>query len=179
MRKIVLIIALLTSSISMAAPTPEQIFGSVFEFIINQIQKDKNGNAVETGKVILQDNNNRIILARLFLGTNNNDADSVSLPACGPNKRNKRVEALRFRVAEANVYLQRVRITYQNNQTTTVDVNDTFPRNTNSGWYDLPGKADTRCIKAIRVVGQAMANNPNKKAVLTFIGAKAGNSNGF
>jgi hypothetical protein len=169
MKKLLILAALTLLPLGAQATTPEDFFNNFFEFILNNIQKDKTGNIDTTKKVILQENAaGNIILGRLFLNKNTNSADAVSFPQCGPNKKNKRADRLRLKVAEAAAYIDKVKITYQNGASEVANVNDNFAKGENSGWYDLKG--NNRCIQKIRVTGHAKGGANVTYTVITFVG---------
>jgi len=175
MKKILLVIALILP-LSASAVSPGEIFGSIFNLILDQIKKDQNGNVDQNAKVILKWNGNRIIFGRVFIDSNKGDVDTLNLPGCGPNKLNKAVHQVRLRVAEAAVHINTVKITFNNGNSATVDVDDKFAKGENSSWYNLPG--DARCIRKIRVNGYTTSNVNNKVSAITFVGRRQ-NGPGF
>ncbi len=152
------------------ALTPGEVAGGIFDFILDQIIKKGNGQIDTNAKVILKTNGNRIILGRVFLDKGANDTDTLNLPACGNKSLNKRVDRVRLRVAEANAYIDNVRITFQNGTSATLNVDDTFAKKSNSSWVNI---GDNRCIRKIRVTGQAQGGNKVTYSAVTFVGRLA------
>lgn len=177
--------ALLVGASAQAQVKPEDIFGGILDIIQDQIAKDQGDDFFVSSGVLLQDlGNGRLALGRITLN-NKSTLDGFNLPKCKLSN-NQPVTDVRFRVSGADAYVSRVRITFQNNQTEVVDVDEVFEKQTASDWYKVKG--DARCIKSITVRGQAMKDKfgsgkpfvikPAKASVLTFIGLVA-DDNGF
>lgn len=195
MKQLLVVFTLLVSTTAFAELTPEQVFGGILDLIQAQIDKDK---APQYGPgVLLKDMGEHIALGRLRL-TDKNNADSFTLPQCKKSK-NVVVSDLRFRVTGENVFVDRIRITYQNGEMESVNVNQGYQKNSFSGWYQVSGVS--RCVKSISVRGVPMNDHfglapmpggghnggwsgngfkpPHQgksEAVLTFIGFKGKNS---
>lgn len=170
MKKLIIVTLMALVPTSAFALTPGEVASGIFEFILNQIDKNNNGQVNTNSKVILKSNNNRIILGRLFLDKSGNDVDTVNFPACGANSANKRVDRLRLKVDEAKAGIGQVRLTYQNGNSVNINVNDEFAKGENSSWVDLGAN---RCIRKIRVTGEAMGGNKVTYTAITFVGRLA------
>lgn len=169
MRKLILVALMATVPASAFALTPGEVIGSIFNFILDNIDKSNGGTINTNAKVILKSNANNIILGRLFFDKQGN-VDQVSFPACGPNSANKRVDRVRLRVAEANAYVDTVRLTFQNGSTQTISVGDEFAKGTNSSWVNI---GNNRCIRKIRASGEAQGGNKVTYTAVTFVGRLA------
>lgn len=192
MKQFLMIATFLFSINTWAEVTPEQIFGGILDLIKTKIEEDKKDQEISYGPgVLLKDLGDQLALGRLRFTLKDNTS-VFTLPPCKDSK-NKVVSDLRFRVAGADVYVERIRITYQNGDTENVKVNDSYQENTASGWYQVAGGA--RCVKAIAVKASPIVNSfglspvpggwpghgsqhppfgPGQKseAVLTFLGFK-------
>ncbi|MCC6137216.1 MAG: DUF2541 family protein [Bdellovibrionaceae bacterium] len=153
MSQFILVLALLAGTTAQADIQPEDIFGGILDIIQDQINKDNNPSYVPG--VILKDlGNGRIALGRIKLN-DDSTLDAINLPKCNLSK-NQPVTHLRFQVGGADAYVKRVKITFQNNTTETVEVDEVFEGKTASDWYKVKG--DARCVKSIAVRGQAVNN---------------------
>ena len=173
MKKLILVAALFMSATVRAEITPEDVFGTIFDIIQTQIEKDKqnqnggnnnwqnnNGwqdNSWKGNKVLLKDVGDKIILGRVFI--DERGADRFDLPRCNQSK-NQRVNRLRLVVNEADVYIDRVRVVFQNGSAQVIDVDDVFEDGERTRWIDLKGAAD-RCIKTVRITGEVLQKQPN------------------
>lgn len=201
MRKLILLVALCFGATSHAEVKPEDIIGGIFDIIQDQMNNNNSGtpgyhndnpgtfappfppgwpggpggpgpgpNNPGGNKVILKDNGKNLVMGALHI-LENGSSDQVNFPACG--NKNKRVKALRFRTDNAAVYVNTIWVTFQNNQTISVNVNKWFQMNTASSWFQL---GQDRCIKRIQATGQAHdhTNHPLKiYSIMTFVGQKA------
>jgi len=155
MNKLLLVAAFVLSPMAQADVQPEDVFGAIFDIIQDQIKKDKqddlNGDHDwKSNKVLLQNQGDKIILGRVFID-NETGVDNVNFPPCNQSP-NAPVTHLRFVVKRADVFIEMIRVTFQNGVTHTFDVEEDFQDGDKSPWMDLAGNA--RCIKKIRVVGE-------------------------
>lgn len=144
------------------------------KIIKHQKEKDKEDDFVweDQSDVILKDVGSQLILGTVVMPTGGS-TEIVSFPSCEAKTGNKRLNHLRFRVDQADVYVRSIRITYQNGERENVYVDDVFSRKTSSDWYRLD--QGNRCIKQIRVSGEALGSGKtwkDRNAVLTFVGNK-------
>ncbi len=163
----------------------DEVAAGIIGFILGKIHeksKDKKKDEFvwDTDEnVILKDMGRELVLGSVVLRPQGG-SDTVRFPKCEFSK-NRPVRALRFRVNRADAYLRAVQITYQNGQTENVRVNDVFDSNQSSDWFSVDG--GRRCIKQIRVVGEAVndkwSGSSSRYSVLTFIGLKAQTGGSF
>ncbi len=180
MKTVLLVIAIFMGATANAngKVQPEEVFGSFLDLILDQVEKDKNDNSInwvddngfdwQNGKVVLQDMGDKILLAQLEIGPAG--VDSVELPRCifGDNQR---VSHLRLLVSKADVMIDTVRVTFQNNTTQLISVEDNYLKGEKTGWMPLKGAKD-RCIKRLRVTGEVIKK---KKGPIGHIGIGNGN----
>lgn len=159
MKNFIFMFAFLATNIASADVAPEDIFGGFLDIIQDQINKDKGGGTIGSGPgygpgVILKDlPNNALALGRIRLDANGEGLSSFTLPKCNGGA-NKPVTSLRFRIDNADVYVERVRITYQNGDSEVVDVDRVYDQASVSDWYEIPG--GKRCVKSITVRGNSV-----------------------
>lgn len=164
----------------------DEVAAGIIGFILGKIHeknkdKKKDDFVWDTNEnVILKDMGRELVLGSVVLRPQGG-ADAVRFPKCDVSK-NRPVRALRFRVDRADAYLRAVQITYQNGQSESVRVDDVFNKNQSSNWFNVDG--GRRCIKQIRVVGEALNNKwsgsyGSRYSVLTFIGYKANAGGSF
>lgn len=164
MKRLIFVIALATSANAYAQFNPFDFFNA----ILGIIESEVNGG---TGP-ILEDSGDLIALGQVVLNRNK-DQDTLSLPRCRTNG-NERVSQLRFVVRKNKVFIERIRVQYQNNNVQTFIVNRTYRDRASSGWINLRGGND-RCIRKIRVTGQVGETNGNlasTRSVISFVGRK-------
>ena len=162
-----------------AKPDAEDIIkGIIGGIIIGKIidhEKDKEDDGFvweDQNDVILKDVGSQLILGTVVMPVGGS-TEIVMFPSCSSKTGNKRLDDLRFRVDQADVYVRSIRITYQNGDRENVFVDEVFGRKTSSDWYRL-AQGD-RCIKQIRVSGEALGSGKtwkDRNAVLTFVGNK-------
>ncbi len=154
MKKFVFVLAFLASTVASAQVAPEEIFGGILDIIQDQINKDQGKSTGYGPGVILKDiGNNRIALGRVRLDADGQGQVSFVLPKCNQSE-NQAVTALRFRIDNADAYVDRVRIAFQNGETETVDVDKVYDENSVSDWYEIEG--GKRCVKSITVRGKSV-----------------------
>ncbi len=163
----------------------DKLAAGIIGFILGKIhEKNKHKNPDQgfvwdqEENVILKDMGRKIVMGTVVL-VPRGGTDAVRFPSCDlPKARNKRVNALRFRVDRADAYVRNIQISYFNGQRENVRVNDEFGSNQASGWFYVRG--GNRCIKQITVTGEALTasgfGSNARYSALTFVGAK---SNGF
>lgn len=164
MKRLIFVIALATSANAYAQFNPADFFNAILGIIASEV----NGG---TGP-ILEESGDLIALGQVVLNRNT-DQDTLALPRCRTNG-NSRVSQLRFVVKKNKVFIERIRVTYQNGQSQNFVANRTYRDGASSGWINLGGGND-RCIRNIRVTGEAGPTNGNlasTRSVISFIGRK-------
>ena len=173
---LVLFLFAVSAATAQAKIDGDEVAAGIIGFILGKMyekNKDKKDDIVwgNNDKVILKHNGDQLILGNVVLKPNG-ASDSVSFPQCNVSK-NDPVRALRFRIDQADVYVQNVQITFQNGKRENVPVNRSFSKKSSSSWYNVAGQQ--RCIKKIRVSGESLSNGKTwqtRNALLTFIGYK-------
>lgn len=186
MVKYLMVIIFTVSAATVQAKIDEEALAAgIIGFILGKIHDKNQHKKPDQGfvwdqeeNVILKDIGRKIILGTVVL-VPRGGTDAVRFPSCDfPGARNKRVNALRFRVDRADAYVRSVQITYNNGERETVRVNDGFGSQQSSDWFYVSG--GNRCIRQIAVTGEALGgtgfSSKGRYSALTFTGAK---SNGF
>lgn len=152
MKKFVFVLAVLVASTASAQLQPEEIFGGILDIIQDQINNNKKP-GYGSGVILKDLGNNRIALGSIRLNADGQGQSSFVLPKCNQSD-NKQVGALRFRIDNADAYVDRIRIVYHNGENELVDVDRVYDQNSLSGWYEIPG--GKRCVKSITVRGKSV-----------------------
>lgn len=120
-------------------------------------------------KVILEDNGSSILLGRVFI--QDEAVDTVNFPACNLGQ-NKRVTHLMVRARQNAIDINRIKVTFANGQTITLMQSTILQNGQSTQWIALD---QARCIRSIRVNGEAFGPGPqSKRAVVSFVGYKEG-----
>ncbi|MBY0384421.1 hypothetical protein K2X05_04610, partial [bacterium] len=114
-------IFVLSSATVQAKPDGEDIIKGIIGAIIigkiikNQKEKDDGFVWEDQNDVILKDVGSQLILGTVVMPLGGS-TEIVMFPSCDAKTGNKRLDHLRFRVDQADVYVRSIRITYQNGE---------------------------------------------------------------
>lgn len=153
--KKLLVLSLLLIGASAQALDPKDVFGTIFDIIVSEINKDqpKPGKPIPPTNdgVILKDSGDKIVLGRLKINENKT-MDTVRFPDCvKKGAGNKRVSRVRFYVNEADVDVNTVTVTFQNDESKVFKLGQVYADGDASGWLTFRNSPNGRCIKKISV----------------------------
>ena len=97
------------------------------------------------------------------------DRDELTFPRCKKSP-NTPISSLRVVVEEHPATINRLMVSFQNGDTTELDLRADFGAGGASRWIDMPG--DQRCVAKIVIVGDTdtMRRAPKRQAKVTFYG---------